>query len=159
MVRGKKMSDVQQILRHYDEVMEGDAWHGDAVWHMLNGISAQQAAARPIPGAHTIWELVMHMTFWEGVGNQRLAGLRAGLVEELNFPAMPEPTEENWRQTLERFRATNRDFRHALSRLDNAKLEALTAAGKRSYYGEAHGIIEHHIYHLGQIALLRKALP
>ena len=152
------MSDVQQILRHYDEVLEGDAWHGYSAWQILNGISAQQAAARPIPGAHTIWELVMHMTFWEGVGNQRLAGLRAGLVEELNFPAMPEPTEENWRQTLEGFRATNRDFRQALSRLDNAKLEALTAAGKRSYYGEAHGIIEHHVYHLGQIALLMKAL-
>jgi len=152
------MSDVQQILRHYDDVLEGDAWHGYAVWHILNGISAEQAAARPIPGAHTIWELVMHLTFWEGVAIQRLAGSRAGLVEELNFPAMPDATDENWRQALEQFRASNRDFRQALSRLDDAKLDALTAAGKRSYYGEAHGNIEHHVYHLGQIALLQKAL-
>jgi hypothetical protein len=99
---------------------------------------------------------VAHMTFWEAVVIQRLHGQRAGLVEELNFPATPAPNEENWRKTLDEFRGSNRRFREALSKLDPAKLEQLTAAGKRTYYDEAHGIIEHHVYHLGQIALLKK---
>ncbi len=151
------MSDVQRILDHYDGVLNGNAWHGDPVWQVLDTISAEQAASRPIPDAHTIWEIVMHMTFWENVVVQRLAGLRAGVVEELNFPPMPAATEENWRGTLDRFRASNRAFREALARLDPAKLNELTAARKRTFYGEAHGIIEHHVYHLGQIALLKKA--
>ena len=98
----------------------------------------------------------MHMTFWEGVVTQRLAGERAGLVEELNFPPMPAVTEENWHKSLDDLRTSNRTFRAALAKLDPAKLNELTAAGKRTYYGEAHGIIEHHVYHLGQIALLKK---
>jgi len=150
------MSEVERILQHYDGVLNGDAWHGDPVWQVLDGISARQAAARPLPSAHTIWEIVMHMTFWETVVTQRLGGQRAGLVEALNFPAMPAVTAENWRKTLDDFRASNQNFRAALAKLDPARLNQLTAAGKRTYYGEAHGIIEHHVYHLGQIALLKK---
>lgn len=152
------MSELNRILNHYDGVLGSDPWYGEPVWKVLEGISAQAAAARPLPATHTIWELVSHMTFWEGVVKQRLAGRRAGLVEELNFPPMPEPTEENWRKALDEFRAGNRAFREALEKLDPAKLEQRTAAGKRTYYDEAHGIIEHHVYHLGQIAMLKKAL-
>jgi uncharacterized damage-inducible protein DinB len=150
------MSDVERIRKHYDGVLNGNAWHGDPVWQVLDGISAQQAAARPLPAAHTIWEIVMHMIFWEGVVTRRLAGNRAGLVDELNFPAMPAVTEENWRKTLDDFRTSNESLRQALAKLDPAKLNDLSAAGKRTYYGEAHGIIEHHVYHLGQIVLLKK---
>lgn len=150
------MSDVERILQHYDGVLNGNAWHGDPVWQILDGISAPQAAARPLSSAHTIWEIVMHMIFWEDVVTQRLAGKRAGLVEELNFPAMPAVTAENWHKTLDDFRTSNQSLREALAKLDSAKLNELTAAGKRTYYGEAHGIIEHHVYHAGQIALLKK---
>jgi uncharacterized damage-inducible protein DinB len=152
------MAELTRILNHYDGVLNGDPWHGDPIWKILETIPARTAAARPLQGAHTIWELVNHMTFWEGVVTKRLAGLRAGLVEELNFPLTPSPTEENWKKTLDEFRASNRAFREALAKLDSAKLEQLTAAAKRTYYDEAHGIIEHHVYHLGQIAMLKKAL-
>ena len=150
------MSRIKRILDHYDGVLNGEPWHGDAVWQVLDSISAQEAAARPAPAVHTIWEIVMHMAFWENVATQRLAGLRSGLVEELNFPPMPAATEENWRKTLDLLHAADRDFRAALAKLDEKKLDELTAAGKRTFYGEAHGIIEHHVYHLGQIALLKK---
>jgi uncharacterized damage-inducible protein DinB len=151
------MSEIDRILARYDEVLRGSAWHGDPIWQILEGISAETAAARAVPGAHTIWEIVMHMIFWEEVATERLAGRRAGLVEERNFPPMPEHTEEAWGKTLDQLRASNRSFREALSQLDAAKLDDLSAAGKRTFYDEAHGLIEHHIYHLGQIALLKKA--
>ena len=150
------MSAIQRILDHYDDVLNGSPWHGDPVWQVLDGISAEAAAARPFPGSHTIWEILMHMIFWEGVAARRLTGLRAGLVEELNFPPMPEPTEENWRTTRDQFRLSNQHFRQALGKLDPTKLDELTAAGKRTYYAEAHGLIEHHVYHLGQLVLLKK---
>jgi len=151
------MSEVERILAHYDGVLSGNAWHGDPVWPMLESISAEQAAAHAISNVHTIWELVMHMVFWEEVAAQRLTGKPAGLIEARNFPAQPVATEENWRQTLGEFRASNRAFRQALAKLDPGKLSQLTAAGKRTYYGEAHGVIEHHVYHLGQIVVLKKA--
>ena len=151
------MSEIDRILAHYDQVLGGSAWHGDPLWQILDDISPKAAAARPLPSAHTIWEIVAHMIFWEGVVIERLHGRRAGLVEEKNFPPMPEVNEDNWRKTLEDLHASNAAFREALAKLDPAKLKELSAAGKRTYYDEAHGIIEHHVYHLGQIALLKKA--
>jgi uncharacterized damage-inducible protein DinB len=151
------MHDVQRILKQYDQVLNGPAWHGDPIWQILGGVSASVAAARPIANAHTMWEIVGHMTFWEDVATRRLGGLRAGLEEERNFPSAPEATNANWQKTLDQFRASNKAFREGLQKLDPARLDELSAAGKRSFYEEAHGLIEHHVYHAGQIALLAKA--
>jgi uncharacterized damage-inducible protein DinB len=157
------MTDIERLLDQYDRVMHGNAWHGDAIWHILDAISAECAAARPVADTHSIWEILMHMTFWEGVSARRLAGERAGWSgvgteedEALNFPAMPEPTESNWQKTREHFRASNQRLREALAKLNPAGLDSLSAAGKRTFYDEAHGVIQHNIYHAGQIALLKK---
>lgn len=61
-------------------------------------------------------------------------------------------------ETLDHFRSSNQAFREALQKLSPARLDELSAAGKRSFYAEAHGLIEHHVYHAGQIALLAKAM-
>jgi uncharacterized damage-inducible protein DinB len=129
------------------------------MWSILANISPELAAARPLGDAHTIWELVMHMAFWEEVATKRLQGERAGLIEERNFPPMPAPTEENWRKALDELRSSNAKFRDAVAKLDPARLDQLSVAGKRTYYDEAHGLIEHHIYHLGQIGMLKKSQP
>ena len=152
------MTETQRILEQYDGAMYGAAWHGDPIWQIVEGISAEQAALRPIANAHSIWEIVGHMAFWEEVAAKRLGGQRAELDEERNFPVTPEATETNWQKTLEEFRASNKAFREALQKLDPARLNELSAAGKRSFYQEAHGLIEHHVYHGGQVALLAKAM-
>ena len=151
------MNETQRILQQHDMVMHGNAWHGDPIWQILDGITAECAAARPLADTHSIWEIVLHMTYWDGVAAQRLAGQRAEGDEALNFPLPPEPTEANWHKTLEQFRASNQEFRAALEKLDAARVDELSAAGKRSFYDEAHGLIQHDIYHAGQIALLKKS--
>jgi uncharacterized damage-inducible protein DinB len=150
------MTETERLLRQYEMVLRGEAWHGDAIWKILEGISAECAAHRPLADSHTIWEIVMHMTFWEGVGARRLAGERAGLDDALNFPPLPAITEANWQQTRQQFRASNEEFGKALAKLDTGRLDELTAAGKRTFYDEAHGVIQHNVYHAGQIALLKK---
>jgi uncharacterized damage-inducible protein DinB len=154
------MTEVQRIVAQYDRVMNGGAaWHGDPIWQVLDGISAQRAILRPIASAHSIWEIVGHMTFWEDVAARRLAGLRAGLEEDRNFPPAPlDATEVNWQKALAQFRASNQAFREALQKLNPARVDELSAAGEQSFYNEAHGLIEHHVYHAGQIALLAKVV-
>ena len=151
------MTEIARILDQCDRAMHGNAWHGDPIWQILDGISAECAAAGPVAEAHTIWEIVLHMTFWEGVVTRRFAGQRAGLDEALNFPAAPDPTEENWQKTREEFRASNHELREALAKLHPSRLDELSAAGKRTFHDEAHGVIQHDVYHAGQIALLKKS--
>ncbi len=152
------MTEVERIIDQYDRVIGGSAWHGDPVWKILDGVSAARAAAREVEAAHTIWELVMHMIYWETMAAQRMSNLPSDYSKSLNFPAMPAPTQANWRKTLKEFRASNRNFRKAISRLDSAQLDKKMPRDRRkSFYVEAQGLIQHHVYHAGQIAILKKA--
>ena len=117
------MTEVERILDQYDRAMHGDAWHGEPIWQILEGISAEQAAHRPLAQRHTIWEIVAHMTFWETEVHRRINKLPPGSVESLNFPAMPAPTEQHWRVTLDQFRRSNADFRNTLSQFDPSRLD------------------------------------
>jgi hypothetical protein len=92
------MNEVQQIIDQYDQVMHGSPWHGDAIWKILDGISAEKAASQSITNVHTIWEIVGHMAFWEAVAAKRLGGLRAGREEERNFPATPDERSATFRR-------------------------------------------------------------
>ena len=56
------MSELDRIRNQFRRAFEGEAWHGPSVLALLDGVTAQQAAAYPIPGAHSIWELVLHLT-------------------------------------------------------------------------------------------------
>jgi hypothetical protein len=141
------MTEVDRILDQYGRAVSGDAWHGDPVWTILEGISAEQAASRV--------ELVAHMTFWETQVYRRINNLPEMPTEGLNFPAMPEPTEEHWQSTLADFRRSNLDFRQCISQLDPARLDQAALGRDKSIYVEVHGVIQHHLYHAGQIAILR----
>jgi hypothetical protein len=150
------MSELDAILQQYDDTMRGDAWYGDAVGKILDGIDARCAAAQPLPAVHSIWQLVMHMEFWETVAVQRLSR-KVTPDLTLNFPQTPVADEQQWKKTLERFRHSNGEFRRAISTLDPAKLDDKTPDGKYSFRWEVCGVIQHHIYHAGQISLLKKA--
>jgi hypothetical protein len=151
------MTETQRIVDQYDRAMRGDAWHGDNVWVILGKIEPTQAFERPLAGAHTIWELVAHMKFWETEVLRRLQQAPAQ-SPELNFPAMPEPAAENWKQLLEEFHQSNQQFRNALLLLPDSQLNQPLSAPDKSIYVEAHGVIQHNLYHAGQIAILGKNL-
>lgn len=152
------MTEVERILDQYDRAMNGDAWHGDPVWKILEGIPAEQAACRRAANTHAIWELVSHMTYWETEVCRRISGLPSRPAKELNFPAVPEATAENWNSSLNQFRRSNADFRQAVSKLDPSRLDQAPEGRVKTIYVEVHGVIQHHIYHAGQIAILRKFL-
>ena len=152
------MSEIERILDQYDRAMNGEAWHGDNVWSILSAVEPQQAFERPLAHTHTIWELVGHMKFWETEVRRRLERVASEPDERLNFPAMPEACAENWETVLQEFRASNEGFRAAVAALDEARLQQPLSAPDKSVYVEVHGVIQHNLYHAGQIALLHKNL-
>jgi hypothetical protein len=149
------MTEVERILDQYDRAMHGDAWHGEPIWQILEGISAEQAAHRPHAQRHTIWEIVAHMAFWETEVHRRINKLPPRSLENLNFPAMPAPTELHWKVTLDQLRRSNADFRNTLSQFDPSRLDEVPPGRNKSIYVDLHGVIQHHLYHLGQIVILR----
>jgi len=156
-VTGANKQEVMRIVDQYDRAIEGNAWHGDPVWMILRSLKADQVFRRLRPQTNAIWELVAHMTFWETEVCHRLEGTSPPPDESLNFPLMPEATSENWRVALDRFRESNTRFRKALLQLDDSMLDKPLSAPHKSIYVEVNGVIQHHLYHAGQIAFLGKA--
>src|SRR5215471_10979061 len=152
----------KEIVRMQEELQrafQGSAWHGPSVMELLSDVSAAQAAARPLPAAHSIWELVLHIAAWDLVVARRLSGERVETIPETeNFPAVADSSDGAWRQTIETLQANHQNLQQAIGKFDEAKLDEPLMEGMRSAYITIHGAIEHDLYHAGQIALLKKAL-
>ncbi|HEX8136836.1 MAG TPA: DinB family protein [Pyrinomonadaceae bacterium] len=151
------MSETKRILDQLRRAYEGGAWHGPSVKELLSDVTAEQAAARPFAGAHSIWEIVLHISAWEEGVRRRLEGVRAELSTEEDWPPVSDTSEAAWRKTLETLEANHLRLREALKGLDDARLNEPIVEGMSSVYGTLHGVIQHSLYHAGQIALLKRA--
>jgi len=153
------MSETTRIADELRRAFHGDAWHGDSLLEILDGVTAAQAAARPIPHAHTIWELVLHITAWDGTGRRRLGGEAWELPDEQNFPPVKDTGEAAWLKAVDRVRQVHDELVHAVSEFPDARLGD-RVPGKQgahyTYYYMLHGVAQHEAYHAGQIAVLKK---
>jgi uncharacterized damage-inducible protein DinB len=150
------MSEVQTIIDDMKNIHDGDAGHGPSLKEILSGVSAEQAAARPLANAHSIWELTLHIAAWEGVFMRRLAGLQINEPEEGDFPVVTGASEDEWRRTLARFDAMHRGLIEAISALTDERLREIVAGKDYTVAYMLRGLAHHHVYHAGQIALLKK---
>jgi uncharacterized damage-inducible protein DinB len=138
---------------------EGDAWHGPSVREALESIDATRAAARPIGGAHSIWELVLHLGATYRVVLRRVGGESAQLTPEEDWEQLPEPTESNWRATVDRLATLNQELRDAVRRFPAERLDQpLVPSPTYSAITQFIGISQHDLYHAGQIVLLKRAI-
>ena len=152
------MSEMQRIEDQLRRAFEGNAWHGPAVRELLADVSAARAAARPLSTAHSIWEIVLHIAAWEGVVRRRLQGETvADLPPEQDWPAVRDTSEAAWRQALDDLEQAHRALHEAIARSNEAHLADTVPGKDHSVYLMLHGIIQHDLYHAGQIAVLKKA--
>jgi uncharacterized damage-inducible protein DinB len=153
------MSETARIADQLRRAFHGDAWHGDSLLEILDGVTALQASARPIPHAHTIWELVLHIAAWDGAVRRRLGGEALELSDEQNFPPVNDTSETAWRKAVDRVRQVHDELVHAVSEFPDPRLGD-RVPGKQgahyTYYYMLHGVAQHEAYHAGQIALLKK---
>ena len=151
------MSEIADILDELKQIHEGDAWHGPALRELLNGVTADHAAKRPLENTHSIWELVLHIAGWEDVFRRRLEGESATEPEGGDFPAVEQVSQDAWTRALADLESEHERLLKTVSQLHDSTLETSVAGKDYSVRFLLHGIIRHQVYHAGQIALLRKA--
>jgi uncharacterized damage-inducible protein DinB len=150
------MSETDRLVDQIRRAFEGDAWHGPSVQELLKEIPAERAAAHPLPGRHSIWELVLHMTAWKDVVIRRLAGDPIDkLPPEQDWPAIGDRSPQAWAKAKEQLQQTHRRLIEAASLLSDAQITGLVPGKPYTAYYLLHGIVQHDLYHAGQIALLR----
>ena len=153
------MTETHRINSQLKRAQQGQAWHGSSLRELLEGMTAEQAAAKPIPDAHSVWELVNHIIAWEQIARRRLEGAEEiAIPDEVNFPPVTDMSEAAWQTTLQSLESSHRGLRESIKKIDDARLEEITPGTSYSIYVLLHGVIQHDLYHAGQIALLKKAL-
>jgi|1185.fasta_scaffold214316_2 uncharacterized damage-inducible protein DinB len=154
------MNEQQFAAQTIGQVYNGDAWYGSSVSAILEGVTAEQAGQRVIPNAHSIYELVEHISVWQEFFVLKLKGETVNDVpDDQNFPSPEGLTEEKWQKALARLSSTTAQLVKAINGFDEKGWERIVPGRKYKFRYILHGMSQHAAYHAGQIALLKKALP
>lgn len=149
----------QQLAGQIKRAFDGPMWHGPALAELLAGVSPEEAAAHPVPGAHSIWELALHLTAWAEIVRSRLAGTAAARVSTAeDWPAVTEASAAAWKAAVARLGEAYRAVATDAGQLDDESLVKVVTGRDHSISAMLNGVVEHGAYHGGQIAVLKRAL-
>lgn len=152
MPSGSKSIEVDFMLQLLSEAYEKKTWHGPNLRQSIRGVSARDAAWRPSPGRHNIWELTLHAAYWKYAVRRLLLGLPRGsfALKGSNFFAMPEPpADAAWRRDRQ---LLEDEHRKLMATIADSRNSRVVKKQLRMIFGVAY----HDIYHAGQIRLLRR---
>jgi len=151
------MREIERIIDQMDRAFSGDAWHGPSLMSLLDGIPAQDASTHSAHGVHSIWELVHHIAAWKTIVQQRVQGEKVEVTTALDWPPVWEASEAEWQRSVENLAARHSRLRAAAAKLRDDELDEIPAITNVSRYAMLHGVVQHDLYHAGQIAILKKA--
>jgi uncharacterized damage-inducible protein DinB len=153
-------SDLESLRQDLHKVYDGDPWHGSSITQVLRGIDADLAARRSIPHAHTIWEIVLHMTAWTREVASRVRGAAAKSPAE-DWPAARfGGGEPAWKAAKGDMAAAQKEIEAAVAALRADDLVRWIENHEGAGYTVGtviRGLLQHHTYHEGQIAILKRA--
>lgn len=158
------MSD--PLLADLRRIYEGNAWHGPSVLEAIRDVSAAQAAARPVPEGHSIFELTHHIAAWIGEAASRLQGNPPGMPADGDFPDRSATVDESaWSAVRARLERRQAELLEAVAAFDPSRLDDVVNPKHRkhddgpvTFRALLSGLAQHSAYHAGQIVLLRKGL-
>ena len=151
-------SELERLEEQLRRSFEGGAWHGPSVLETLVDVTPEAASAHPLAGAHSIWELVLHLAATYRLVLRRLEGNETPLTPAEDWPAVSSPTASNWQNAIGWLKQLNQQLRSAVLSFNAVQLDQPLASESFTAYTQFIGVTQHDLYHAGQIALLRKAL-
>jgi uncharacterized damage-inducible protein DinB len=159
LLPGVSVTESVRLADQIRRAFEGNAWHGDSILELLADVNAKTAAARPIAKAHSIWEILLHIAAWDDDVRRRIGGTVVTLNDEQNFPPVKDTSDAAWRQAIDSVKQTHNELIKAVAAFPDARLQEQVPGKTEKYYNFFYmfsGIVQHELYHAGQISLLKK---
>lgn len=157
--------EIDRLIDQLTRECDGDPWHGPSLGAILDGITAEAAAQRPATSVHSIAELVLHMTGWKREVARRLQGQPAGEPERGDWPEARRLTEAQWQSAKADLMKAQAELIAAMRALAPEALHAPVKDTREPALGTGMtaaqtilGLIQHDVYHAGQISLLKKLI-
>ncbi len=151
------MKQVSEITNQFETTYEGKPWYGSSITKILSDVTEKVALWKPTENAHSIAQLVWHMTYWRQALIKKLEAdleYKASMESEDNWSSPEKIRSVGWNTILEQFHESQQKLVDLLKKQDDSLLE-------KTYYKEVTyreiitGILQHDIYHLGQIAYVK----
>jgi DinB family. len=156
-----QIKEISLLLQLIDEAYTKKAWHGTNLRGSIRGLTAQQAAWRPAPNRHNIWEIVVHIAYWKYIVRRRLLGEKKGSfpLKGSNWIKRPIVMSENaWREDIHLLDEMHCSMSEAIALLKPSDLNRKPAGSKFTNVSIISGIACHDVYHTGQIQLLKRLM-
>jgi len=151
---------LEEALRHLNPPPGKKLWHGGAsVLGALRGVSPQVAEWKPYPDRNSIWDLALHIAYWDYAVTRRLTdGPSGGFPRSpSNWPDPPrERTTATWKTDRNLIRDSHDRLVEAIRGFDSSRLDDYAASEETTYADLVTGIVLHDTYHTGQIQLLKR---
>jgi hypothetical protein len=155
---------LREILNLLDPPAGQRLWYGGAgVTGSLRGVTPDQAAWRPAPKRHSIWELTLHLAYWKYAVRRNLDALPQGAFPRSpsNWPAVPKPPDaQHWKADRALLRSQHTELVEAVRAFDPRRLDDRVPSSKNYRFVDLmFGIVSHDLYHVGQIQVLKRLYP
>ena len=154
--------EITQLLAIIDAAYDHKSWHGPNLRGSLRGLTPQQAAWRPAPNRHNIWELIVHAAYWKYIGLRRMTGGTRGSFPLKGSNWMSRPQEVSVRalkSDVALLEQMHRALREAVAALSSRDLAVTPRGSSVSNFALLSGVAAHDLYHAGQIQLLKRLAP
>ena len=158
-------SECSRIADQLRRAFSGDAWHGPSLRETLAGISAEQANGRPIPAAHSIWELLLHIETWVHAPRAAMTGTAMPALDktdhiaaEVDWPPVRATAKADWEAAKKHAFGAAEEMTAAIEKFGDSRLNETVPGRGYDFYFLLHGVVQHTLYHTGQMAALKKAV-
>ena len=154
------MSQIRHIRRLLIETYGGNPWHGRSIKSLLSEISPEIGLKKPNAASHSVADLLWHMAIWRQFtinavkpGNQNLEYFEKNDWRELDLTKT-----STWTDGINELEKSQLDLIELLDTVDDSILSASVPDRKYNVKVLLYGVVQHDIYHAGQIAYIKKLL-
>jgi uncharacterized damage-inducible protein DinB len=154
------MKEIQSIIRNLENSLDGTPWYGRPVYAILREVDPSDAYKKPTPGSHSLIELLYHMITWAEFTLKRIEKddtLDLAAFEKIDWRKI-DPAVHNWDEALAAYIAAHQQIIAQLQTKNDDFLNEIVDYRNYNFRFLLNGLIQHNIYHLGQIAYLQKQI-
>jgi len=159
----RDMTISEKLNTSLQSILAQDPWYGPATYDIIDGISFEAAYETPPGSVHNIAGILLHMLGWTLEVTERMAAQPAGEPAGGDWPNPGQPNEQKWQTLINDFKLANVTLSGIIQNFDSEKWDTPTNDTRDrelgtgvTYQALIEGLIQHHVYHSGQIALLKR---
>jgi uncharacterized damage-inducible protein DinB len=154
--------EISLIVKKYNKVYKGSPWYGNSLMSILNKVDAGKVFIKPSgKKTNSVAEITAHIIGWREFLLSRISKkheFRLTQKDTFNWKRIDKNEKTAWKSLLKKLEENQNEILRILNESDDELLLMKVQNKKFKVKYLLEGVIQHDIYHIGQIAALNKTL-